>query len=217
MGQKISPFALRLGINQDWISRWFTANNHRRNALWIKEDYLIRKFFQNQPTNIVLSKVAIERQNTKIKIFLYSSKIGYFLGQKGKKLQLIQKQIQRLLKNRKYIIRIELIEQKKPALNAQLIANDIANQLVNRQNYKKVQKNSIRSALRLGAFGIKTQVSGRLNGADIARKEGYKEGKLPLSTFRCKIDYGFAEALTTYGQIGVKVWVYSDQTKSPSQ
>ncbi len=214
MGQKVSPFALRLGYVTNWKSRWFNGNQHQKTAQWIKEDHLIRRFFRHQSASVVLAKVEIERQNNKIKIFLFSSRIGYFIGQKGKKLQILQHKLQRLLKNRSYIIRIELIEEKKPALNAQLVANEIAQQLVNRQNYKKVQKATIRNALRLGAQGIKTQVAGRLNGADIARTEGYKEGKLPLSTLRCTVDYGFAEALTTYGQIGVKVWIYNRSKKT---
>ena len=214
MGQKVNPFALRLGYVTGWKSRWFNPTNHQKTAQWIREDHRIRQFFRQQSASVVLAKVEIERQNNKIKIFLHSSRIGYFIGQKGKKLQLFQKSIQKLLKNAQYVIRIEVIEEKKPALNAQLVANEIAQQLVNRQNYKKVQRASIRNALRLGAQGIKTQVAGRLNGADIARTEGYKEGKLPLSTFRFPIDYGFAEALTTYGQIGVKVWIYNRPKKN---
>ena len=210
MGQKINPFALRLGITYDWNSRWFLNRNHRKTAQWIKEDYLIRQFFRQKMPNAAIAKIIIERENNKIKVFLHSARIGFLIGQKGKKLQQIQNQLKRLLKaNRRYVIQIELFEEKKPALNAQIVANDIASQLMNRQNYKKVQKNSIRTALRSGALGIKTQVAGRLNGADIARTEGYNEGKLPFSTLRSAINYGFCEALTKYGQIGVKVWIYN--------
>lgn len=208
MGQKVNPLALRLGINQDWRSRWFAKGNDLH--LWIKEDLIIRRTLKQKLSDVFVGRVEIERQNDVISIFLWSSRLGVILGQKNKNVERIIFLLKKALKNRKYIIKIKVIEIRNSALNAQLVANDVAQKIANKQNYRQIQKQAIRSAVRLGAKGIKVSVAGRLNGAEIARREYLSEGKIPLSTLNANIDYGFSESKTNYGQIGVKVWIYHD-------
>ena len=197
MGQKISPLALRLGINQNWQSRWVAKKSDI--AIWIKEDAVIRQTIKKKLPNSFISKIEIERQNNKFHIFISTSRLGLILGQKSQNIKRIILILKKALKAR---------EVKIPGLNAQLVANDLAYGIANRESYRKLQRQGVKSAMRLGAKGIKITVSGRLNGANISRKEHISEGKIPLSTLRADIDYGFAESLTNYGQIGIKVWIY---------
>lgn len=206
MGQKVSPLALRLGINQDWKSRWFASGKELQS--WIKEDLIIRRTLKEKLSNVFVAQVEIERQGDVINIFLWSSRLGVILGQKNKNVERVIFFLKRALKKRNYTIKIKVIEIRNSSLNAQLIANDVAQKIANKDNYRALQKQVIKNATRLGVRGIKVSVSGRLNGADIARREYLSQGKIPLSTLKANIEYGFAESKTSYGQIGVKVWIY---------
>ena len=206
MGQKVSPLALRLGINQDWRSRWLTSDKNLN--LWIKEDLIIRRTLKAKLTDSFIARVEIERQDNVINIFLWSSRLGVILGQRNKNVERVIFFLKRALKRRDYVIKIKVVEIKNPALNAQLVANETAYKIANKENYRQIQKAVVKSAIRLGAKGVKIAVSGRLNGADIARREYISQGKIPLSTLKANIDYGFAESKTSYGQIGIKVWIY---------
>ncbi len=214
MGQKVSPLGLRLGINQNWRSRWSAPKG--KLSLWIKEDLLIRQTLKKVLSNAFIAKVEIERQDEIIYIFLWSSHLGAVLGQGNKNVERIVFILKKVLKKRFCKIRIKVNEVKNPHLNAQLIANDIAYKIVNRENYRVVQKQAIKGAIRSGARGIKVAIAGRLNGADIARREYLSEGKIPLSTLSANIDYGAAQSLTGYGQVGVKVWICHDNLSAKS-
>ena len=205
MGQKVSPVGLRVGVINDWSSRWFATKKDY--AKWLHQDICIRATIKKLTKNAQVSKVDIEQTKKNITIYIKTSRPGMILGQEGKNKKTIIIAIQKALKNRKIDIKLNIIQVKEPNADAQIIANTIAKQLVNRDSFRIVQKLAIRKALRAGAKGVKTSVAGRLGGVEIARTEGYLEGSMPFATLRSDIDYAFAEALTTYGQIGVKVWI----------
>ncbi len=209
MGHKITPTGLRIGINQDWRSQW-VARKHEL-AKWMEEDYNVRKVLMKKLHNAGISEIELKRQNNNVCVFIHSSRLGLILGQKGKNLEAISLLIKKTLKNRNYIVKIEVVEERNPAVNAQILAYEIAYKIANRENYRTVQQESIRNAQRLGVLGIKITIGGRLRGADIARGSTLSYGKLPLSTLRAKLNYGFAVSKTTYGQIGVKVWIYKKE------
>lgn len=210
MGHKVSPNALRYGVNKDWQSRWYAANDQEM-AKWILEDDKIRKVLLNHLKNAGVSKIEIERTKTQITLFIHSVRVGSVLGQGAANLEELKKIVQKTIKNRKMDVKINVVEIANPDLDAQILANTIAQQIENRLSHRAVQKLAIRRALRAGAKGIKTKVSGRLNGADMARTEGYSEGSVPLATLRSNIDFAKAEANTVSGKIGVKVWVYKGE------
>ena len=205
MGQKVSPIGLRSGIIRTWTSRWFAEGN--KYSKWLHEDILIRKALFKKLKDAAVSKVIIERVNNEVKIFIHTARPGVVLGQESKNLGLLKTLLQKTIKNRKQIFKIEVVTIEEPNLDAQLVANSIAQQISNRASFRIVQKQAIRRCLKSGALGVKTSVSGRLGGVEMARTEGYLEGRMPLSTLRNDIDYALAEAYTTYGQIGVKVWL----------
>jgi small subunit ribosomal protein S3 len=202
MGQKVNPNGLRLGINKDWQSRWFATKDY---AKFLHEDIKIRKVLYEQLANAGISKIEIERTAEEIKVDLFTSKPGVVIGKRGTNINDIRLVVQKEVSKN---IQLNIIEVKKPEIIAKLVAEAIASQLVGRVSFRKAMKKSISLALKAGAKGIRVQCAGRLGGAEMARTEWYREGRVPLHTLRADIDYGFAEANTTFGKIGVKVWVY---------
>ena len=203
MGQKVNPVGFRLGVNRGWDSVWFAKKNDFGNFLI--EDFKIRKIIKEKVINAGVSKVLIERSSKKCSVTIYTSRPGFVIGKKGSDIEKIKKLISKISSNE---ISLNIKEVKKPELNAYLVAENIAQQLVKRIAYRRAMKRAIQSALRLGAKGIRVCVSGRLAGNEIARTEWLREGSVPLHTLRADVDYSEAEALTTYGIIGVKVWIF---------
>lgn len=213
MGQKVNPHGLRVGVIKDWDSRWFAKKSDFGDLL--VEDYNLRKYLKKELFASGISKIEIERDvSNKIKVTLHCAKPGMVIGRSGTEIDRIRGILEKMT-GKSVNINIEAI--KNADLNAQLVAENIASQLERRIAFRRAMKQSIQRAMRLGAKGIKTAVSGRLNGADIARGESYHEGTIPLQTFRADIDYGFAEAKTTYGIIGVKVWIYRGEVLSTAK
>ena len=205
MGQKVNPHGLRVGIIADWDSRWFEENHFADN---LKEDYDIRQFLKKKLKNASVSKIDIERASDRVKITIFTAKPGILIGKGGAE---IEKTKQSLSKVTDKKVVLDVKEIKRPDLDAQLVAENIAEQLENRISYRRAMKGAMGRTMKFGAKGIKTAIAGRLNGADIARSEFYSEGTIPLQTLRADIDYGFAEAHTTYGILGVKVWIYKGE------
>jgi len=203
MGQKVNPIGLRLGINRTWDSIWFAKKKEYGNLLI--EDYKIRDYLKKNIINSGVSQVIIERSAKKCIVSIYTSRPGFVIGKKGSDVDKIKKNLSKISSSE---ISLNIKEIKKPELNAFLVAENISQQLVKRISYRRAMKRAIQAALRLGARGIKVCLSGRLAGNEIARTEWLREGSVPLHTFRANIDYAEAEALTTYGIIGVKVWIY---------
>ena len=203
MGQKVSPTGLRIGINKDWESKWYAPKKDFKK--YLMNDVKIRKFFENLKDASSISKVEIERNNKRTEVIVHTSKPGVIIGRGGEEIEKMKNKLSKMVDEN---IQISIVDIKKPDMDAQIVANQIANQIANRASFRMAQKRAIRNAMKAGAKGIKTLASGRLNGADMARSEGYDEGTIPLHTLRADIDYGFAEADTTYGKIGVKVWIY---------
>ena len=209
MGQKVNPVGLRLGINRGWDSVWFSKK--REYGKFLIEDYKIREYVKKNVVNSGVSQVLIERTSKKCIVSIYTSRPGFVIGKKGSDIDKIKKNLVKISSTE---ISLNIKEVKKPELNAYLVAENIAQQLVKRIAFRKTMKRAIQSALRLGAKGIKVCLSGRLAGNEIARTEWQREGSVPLHTFRADVDYAEAEALTTYGIIGVKVWIYKGEVFS---
>ena len=203
MGQKVNPHGLRVGVIKDWDSRWYAKDNEFGDTL--VQDYNLRKMLKKQLYAAGIPKIEIERDASKVRIHIHCAKPGLVIGKGGTEIEKLRQQCEKRLGKP---VAINIVEVKNPDLNAQLVAESIASQLERRISFRRAMKQSIGRAMRLGAKGIKTQCSGRLGGAEIARSEQYHEGTIPLQTLRADIDYGFAEANTTYGKIGVKVWLY---------
>jgi len=202
LGQKVNPHGLRVGVIKDWSSKWYAKDRDFGDLL--VEDHQIRKYIKKTQYSTGISKITIERYANRIKIFIYTGKPGRIIGKGGSGIEALRSQLQKMTgKN----IVINIMEVKNVDCDAQLVAENIAQQLERRISFRRAMKQSIGRALRGGAEGVKTCVSGRLNGAEIARTEQYSEGNVPLQTLRADIDYGFAEADTTYGKLGVKVWI----------
>ena len=206
MGQKVNPIGLRLGINRAWDSIWFAKKREYGNLLI--EDYKIRDYIKKNVTNSGVSQVIIERTSKKCIVSIYTSRPGFVIGKKGSDVDKIKNKLSKITSSE---VSLNIKEIKKPELNAYLVAENIAQQLVKRIAYRKTMKRAIQSALRLGAKGIRVCLAGRLAGNEIARTEWLREGSVPLHTFRADVDYAEAEALTTYGLIGVKVWIYKGE------
>lgn len=206
MGQKVSPIGLRIGINKDWESRWFA--DRKDTARFLENDVKIRKFLEKKLKDAAVSKILIERTAKKTDVIIYTAKPGVVIGHGGDEIEKIRKELSKLIKED---IQISIMEVKNPDLDAALVAENIAHQIENRVSFRIAQKKAIRNTMKAGAKGIKTLVSGRLGGAEMARGEGYEEGTIPRHTLRADIDYGTAEADTTFGKIGVKVWIYKGE------
>ena len=211
MGQKVNPIVMRLSVNKDWSSKWYAKGTEFANLL--HEDLKIRKYITKELKNAAISKVVIERPAKKAIITIHTARPGVVIGKKGTDIEKIKSKVSKLTSGE---VQLNIVEVRKPEIDAQLIADNIAEQLERRASFRRTMKRAIQSALRLGAKGIKIVSGGRLGGAEIARIEWYREGRVPLHTLRADIDYGTAEALTTYGIIGVKVWVYRGEiTEDP--
>jgi small subunit ribosomal protein S3 len=202
LGQKTNPVGLRLGINRTWDSKWFTGKNYSN---WLEEDITIRRYIKKRLARAGVSKVDIERRGEKVKIHIYTARPGMVIGRKGAEVDFLSDELCHLTDKQ---VSIDIKEVKKPELNAQLVAEHIAGQLEQRVSFRRAMKKAIASAMRMGAEGIKLRCAGRLGGAEMSRSEGYMDGRVPLHTLRADIDYARATAFTTYGTIGVKVWIY---------
>ena len=205
MGQKVNPHGLRVGVIKDWDSKWYAEGDFADNLV---EDYNIRTFLKKKLYSAGVSKIEIERASDRVKIIIYTAKPGIVIGKGGAEIEKLKAQCEAMLKKP---VAINIVEVKAPELDAQLVAENVAQQLEKRISFRRAMKQSIGNAMRRGAKGIKIMCSGRLGGAEIARSEQYHEGTIPLQTLRADIDYGFAEANTTYGKIGVKVWLYKGE------
>lgn len=206
MGQKVSPIGLRIGINKDWEAKWYA--NNKDFSKYLESDMAIRKFLDKRLKDASISKVEIERNNKKTEVTIHTSKPGVIIGRGGEEIEKLKKEISTMVGEN---VQISIVDIKKPEVDANLVAQSIANQIENRASFRMAQKRAIRNAMKNGVKGIKTLVSGRLGGADMARSEGYTEGTIPLHTLRADIDYAATEADTTYGKIGVKVWIYKGE------
>ena len=202
MGQKVNPHGLRVGIIKDWNSKWYADADFADNLV---EDYNIRTYLKKRLYNSGVSKIEIERASDRLKVIVYTAKPGVVIGKGGSEIEKVKKEVSKLTSKK---LLIDIKEVKRPDRDAQLVAENIAAQLENRVSFRRAMKSAMQRTMRAGCKGIKTAVSGRLGGADMARTEFYSEGTIPLQTLRADIDYGFAEADTTYGKLGVKTWIY---------
>jgi len=205
MGQKVNPHGLRVGVIKDWNSKWYAEKDFAAN---LAEDYKIREFLKKRLYSAGISKIEIERASDRVKVAIYTAKPGLVIGKGGAEIEKIKAELTKKI-GRKVLVDIK--EVKRPDRDAQLVAENIALQLENRISFRRAMKSTMQRTMRAGAQGIKTSVSGRLGGADMARKETYSEGTIPLQTLRADIDYGFAEADTQYGKVGVKAWIYNGE------
>lgn len=205
MGQKVNPNGLRLGVNKSWQSNWYADKDY---AVKLNNDIKIREYLLKSLSDAAVSSVEIERKKDKVEIKIHTAKPGVIIGRGGEDIEKLRKSLKKVSNEDVYVT---IIEEKNPDLNAQLVADSIAKQIENRANFRNVQKKAIKNTMKAGAKGIKTAVSGRLAGAEMARTEGYTEGTVPLHTIRANIDYATSEADTTYGKIGVKVWIYKGE------
>ena len=205
MGQKVNPHGLRVGVIKDWDSKWYADAEF---SDYLVEDYNIRKFLKKKLYSAGVSKIEIERASDRVKVIIYTAKPGVVIGKGGAEIEVTKKELSKLT-DKKVVVDIKEI--KRPDRDAQLVAENIAQQLENRVSFRRAMKSCMGRTMKSGAMGIKTCCSGRLGGADIARAEFYSEGTIPLQTLRADIDYGFAEANTTYGKVGVKVWIYKGE------
>ena len=206
MGQKVNPHGLRVGVIKDWDSRWY-AREDKVGEL-VVEDYNVRKYLKNKLYSAGIAKVEIERSNQKVKVNIHCARPGVVIGKGGADIEVLRKEIEKMIGKS---VNLNIVEIRSPDLNAQLVAENIAAQLEKRISFRRAMKKAMQQATRLGAKGIKCTCSGRLGGAEIARSESYHEGTIPLQTIRADIEYGFSEAATTYGRIGVKVWIYKGE------
>ena len=205
MGQKVNPHGLRVGVIKDWDSKWYADAEF---SDYLVEDYNIRKFLKKKLYSAGVSKIEIERASDRVKVIIYTAKPGVVIGKGGAEIEVTKKELSKLTDKK---VMVDIKEIKRPDRDAQLVAENIAQQLENRVSFRRAMKSCMGRTMKSGAMGIKTCCSGRLGGADIARAEFYSEGTIPLQTLRADIDYGFAEASTTYGKVGVKVWIYKGE------
>jgi small subunit ribosomal protein S3 len=206
MGQKVNPIGLRTGINKDWNSKWYASGKDF--AIFLNRDIKIRSYLAKKLKDAAVSNIIIERNSKKTEIIIYTAKPGVIIGHGGEEIEVLKKELSNITSEN---IQISIMEIKNPDLSAKIVADSIAHQIENRASFRVAQKRALRNTMKAGAQGIKTKVSGRLGGAEIARSEGYAEGTIPLHTLRADIDYATSEADTTFGKIGVKVWIYKGE------
>lgn len=211
MGQKVNPIGLRLGIVKTWESRWYADKNY---AEYILEDHRIRKFIKNKLYHAGVSRIEIERSSKLIRLRIYTARPGIVIGKKGAEISELKKEIEKLVSHE---VLIDIHEVRKPEIDAQLVAENVALQIERRVAFRRAMKRGVTSAMRFGAMGVKIICAGRLGGAEMARTEWYREGRVPLHTLRADIDYGFVEARTTYGVIGVKVFIFKGEILKKDQ
>ena len=206
MGQKVHPIGIRLGITSEWASKWFADS--QTFPEYVQQDHMVREFLKDKLRDASVSRIHIERPAKRANITIHTARPGIVIGKKGEDIERLRVQVARLLGMVLHDVRLNIAEIRKPEMDAQLVAEGVAQQLERRVQFRRAMRRAVTNTMRIGAEGIKVKVSGRLNGAEIARSEWYREGRVPLHTFRADIDYGLAEAKTTYGVIGVKVWVF---------
>jgi small subunit ribosomal protein S3 len=209
MGQKVNPIGIRLGITRDWTSRWYADTKNF--ASYVHTDWVVREFLKKKLTEASVSRIHIERAARKANITIHTARPGMVIGKKGEDIEKLRVEAARLMKMQVVDVRINIAEIRKPELDATLVAESIAQQIEKRVMFRRAMKRAVMNTMRSGALGVKVRVAGRLNGAEISRSEWTREGRIPLHTFRADIDYGTAEARTTYGAIGVKVWVFKGE------
>ncbi len=209
MGQKVHPTGFRLGIATDWTSKWYADSADFANFL--DEDLKIREFLKKKLAQAAVSRIQISRPAKAVAVTIHTARPGIIIGKKGEDIERLRIEVASLVSAHINNVKISIEEIRKPELDAQLVAEGVASQLERRVMFRRAMRRSVTNAMRIGAEGIKINVSGRLNGAEIARNEWYREGRVPLHTLRANVDYGFAEALTTYGILGVKVWIYKGE------
>jgi small subunit ribosomal protein S3 len=209
MGQKVNPVGIRLGITREWTSKWYASTKNF--PAHVYTDFQVREFLKKKLAEASVSRIQIERAARKVNITIHTARPGIVIGKKGEDIEKLRAQVAKMMKMGAADVRINISEIRKPELDAQLVADSIAQQLERRVMFRRAMKRAVTNTMRIGALGIKVRVSGRLNGAEIARTETYREGRVPLHTFRADIDYGLGEAKTTYGIIGVKVWIFKGE------
>lgn len=208
MGQKVHPIGIRLGISKNWESRWFSSSSDY--SKYVFQDFKIREYLTKKLKDAAVSRIQIDRSSENVTIAIFSARPGIVIGKKGEGIESLRREIAKLLDSSINNILLNIKEIKKPELDAKLVASSITQQLERRVLYRRAMKRAVTNTMRLGAHGIKVKVAGRLNGAEIARTEWYQEGRVPLHTLKANIDYGVSEAKTTYGIIGVKVWIFQE-------
>jgi len=211
LGQKVNPIGLRLGIIKTWESKWYAGKNY---AGYILEDFNIRKFLKKKLNHAGISRIEIERSSKRVRLRIYASRPGIIIGKKGSEILLLKQELEKQISHE---VMIDIQEVRKPEIDAQLIAESVAQQIIKRVAFRRAMKRGVASAMRFGAMGVKIICSGRLGGAEMARREWYREGRVPLHTLRADIDYGFTEALTTYGIVGIKVFVFKGEILKKDQ
>ena len=211
MGQKVNPIGLRLGIIKSWDSKWYAGKNY---AGYILEDYNIRKYLNKKLGHAGISKIEIERSSKRVRLRIFASRPGIIIGKKGSEILILKQELEKQISHE---VMIDIQEVRKPEIDAKLIAESVAQQIIKRVAFRRAMKRGVASAMRFGAMGVKIICSGRLGGAEMARREWYREGRVPLHTLRADIDYGFTEALTTYGIIGIKVFVFKGEILKKDQ
>ena len=207
MGQKVHPIGLRLGINKNWESTWFDEKNYAKK---LHEDIIIRNYISSRLSRASIANIEISRTAKKVVVTVHTARPGIVIGRGGSEVESLKKELKKLMD---YDVQINVVEIKRPGLKAELVGQNVAQQLEKKVNYRRAIKKSIQSTMSMGAEGIRICISGRLNGTDIARSETFREGRVPLHTLRADIDYALVEALTTYGIIGVKVWIYKGEIR----
>jgi small subunit ribosomal protein S3 len=215
MGQKVNPLGIRLGITRDWSSKWYASK--KQFPLLVHTDFRVREFLKKKLSDASVSRVLIERAAKKVNITIQTARPGIVIGKKGEDIEKLRAETAKLLGMAVLDVRLNIAEIRKPELDAQLVAESIAQQIEKRVMFRRAMKRAVMSTMRSGALGIKVRMSGRLNGSEIARTEWYREGRIPLHTFRADIDYGLAEAKTTYGVIGIKVWIFKGEVFDQAQ
>jgi small subunit ribosomal protein S3 len=215
MGQKVNPVGIRLGITRDWTSKWYASK--KQFPLLVHTDFRVREFLKKRLSDASVSRVLIERAAKKVNITIQTARPGIVIGKKGEDIEKLRGETAKLLGMAMLDVRLNISEIRKPELDAQLVAESISQQIEKRVMFRRAMKRAVMSTMRSGALGIKVRMSGRLNGSEIARTEWYREGRIPLHTFRADIDYGLAEARTTYGVIGIKVWIFKGEVFDQAQ
>ncbi len=211
MGQKVNPKGMRLGIIKTWNSRWYAGKDYSK---YVFEDYKLRTFLKKKLFHAGVSKINIERSSKRVKLKIFTARPGIIIGKKGAEIDALKKELEKMVS---YEVLVDIQEVRKPELDAQLVAENVANQLVRRVAFRRAMKRGVSSAMRFGAEGVKIICSGRLGGAEMARREWYKEGRIPLHTLRADIDYGVTSAKTTYGAIGIKVYIFKGEILKDDQ
>src|SRR6202041_402014 len=215
MGQKVNPIGIRLGITRDWTSKWYASK--KQFPLLVHTDFRVREFLKKKLADASVSRILIERAAKKVNITIQTARPCIVIGKKGEDIEKLRAETAKLLGMQMLDVRLNIAEIRKPELDAQLVAESISQQIEKRVMFRRAMKRAVMSTMRSGALGIKVRMSGRLNGSEIARTEWYREGRIPLHTFRADIDYGLAEAMTTYGVIGIKVWIFKGEVFDQAQ